>query len=149
MLDSSYYVPPTTSTDPYTGKTTTQGGYYSSGEPEIEIKIKNPDNPQVFFSVRAKGQYSQNWMVIEYWLAEASSGYNPPTPYRYQNRNAEYTVLRWGGEGGGVSIPSRGQIDFRVEALTGNVTTGGDSESGRRYNMYYPSFVSRGNKRLE
>jgi hypothetical protein len=139
-IDNSYDVPLTTTTDPYTGKTVTQGGYHVIGEPEIEITIKNPNDTHVFYSVRTKGHFSQNWVVVEYWhqLSNTGQSYNPPNPYPQQNYSSQYTVLRFGDEGSG--IPSEGQMDIQVEALIGSVKVGGDSDHSALYNMFYPTY---------
>ena len=39
LIDNSYDVPPTTTVNPYTGKTETSGGYHVEGYLEIDIII--------------------------------------------------------------------------------------------------------------
>jgi hypothetical protein len=141
-IDNSYDVPLTTTTDPYTGRTVTQGGYHVNGVPEIEIRIKNT-NDTVYYSVRAKGHFSQNWRVVEYWHIINNTGrvYNPPNPYPPKDTRSQFTTLRFGDES---NIPAIGQMDFQVEALKGQVTVGGDQDHSALYNMHYPTYDFRG-----
>ena len=62
MVDNSYNVPPTQTTDPYTGKTTTTEGYRIE-KIDIEIKIKNQKDSMIEYQVRTKGHYEQEWHV--------------------------------------------------------------------------------------
>ena len=135
-VDNSYYVPPTTTTDPYTGETVTQGGFYGKGKPEIEITIKNQPFTGLHYQVRTKGHFSQDWSIVEYWIKEA---YNPPDPYPEQDYTAEYTILKFGSLVS-QNIPSRGQIDIQVQALIGHDTIRGDPAHSALYNMYYPIY---------
>jgi hypothetical protein len=146
LIDTSYYVSPTTTTDPYTGETVTKGGYYVQGEPEIEIAIKNqPFTPYVdtatnkgvslFYQVRTKGHFSPDWSIVEYWIKEAPA-YNPRNPYPEQDFTSEYTVLKYGSLTS-QNIPSEGQLDIQVEALIGYVTIYGDpNHSIDLYNLF-------------
>jgi hypothetical protein len=139
LVDNSYDVPLTTTTDPYTGKTVTQGGYHVKGEPEIEIRIKNQPYDTstnktigLFYQVRTKGHFSPNWDIVEYWI---KGGYNPRSPYREQDYGSQYTVLRFGDTGH--DIPSEGQMDFQVQALLGYVVIHGDpNHSIDLYNLF-------------
>ena len=137
-VDNSYYVPPTTTTDPYTGETVTQGGFYGKGKPEIEITIKNQPFTGLHYQVRTKGHFSQDWSIVEYWIKETQT-YNPPNPYPGQDYTAEYTILKYHSIGS-QDIPSRGQIDIQVQALIGHVTIRGDPAHSALYNMYYPIY---------
>ncbi|MCW4046781.1 MAG: hypothetical protein NWE99_04365 [Candidatus Bathyarchaeota archaeon] len=148
-IDSSYYVPPTTPTttiDPYTGQTITQGGGggYVEGAKKIEIRIKNQpvtnNSLQYFFNVRVKGHFSQDWTVIDQWDKEAgSTDLYVFNPYPEQNYSSQYTILTY-HEG----IPSKGQMDFQVRALIGHVDRVGDPNHSALYNMYYANAVFTG-----
>ncbi|MGD6852475.1 MAG: hypothetical protein ACQCN6_10500 [Candidatus Bathyarchaeia archaeon] len=115
LVDDSYDVPPTSTVNPYTGKTETSGGYHVQGYLEIHIRIKNQPFTGVYYQVQTKGHYSQDWETIEYWIGEAGS-YNPRTPYKEQDYTADYTILKWHDSG---NLPREGEIDFRVQALIG------------------------------
>ena len=115
LIDNSYDVPPTSTVNPYTGKTETSGGYHVQGYLEVQIRIKNPPSAGVFYQVQTKGHFSQNWNAIEYWIGEAGS-YYPRTPYKEQDYTSEYTILKYDDNG---NLPREGQIDFRVQTLIG------------------------------
>jgi hypothetical protein len=116
-LDNSNYIPPTTTTDPYTGKTISQGGYYTTGEPEIEIKIKNQPFNSLYYQVQTKGHFSTNWLPVEYWIKEAPA-YNPRNPFQEQDSSSQYTILKYGSLVS-QNIPSSGKLDIQVQALIG------------------------------
>jgi len=138
LVDSSYDVPTTYSTDPYTGETVTHEGYHV-GSKTIEVTIKNQpfvpfwiqENPSVanwtinfYYNVRIKGHFSEDWKGLYY----ASDGY--PS----QDSGSEYTVLSYQGrysptEGMSfqtsalmTTFPVDAQIDFQVEAMIGYVS---------------------------
>jgi len=150
LIDNSYYVPPTTTTDPYTGETVTQGGYYVQGEPEIEISIKNqPFTPYVdtatnkdiglFYLVRTKGHFSPDWSTVEYWSN------SPRNPFQEQDYASQYTILKY------VSlvsqnIPSKGQLDIQVQALIGYVTIYGDPNHALDFYNLLASFEFTGER---
>ncbi|MDI9577422.1 MAG: hypothetical protein QM398_04735 [Thermoproteota archaeon] len=115
LVDDSYDVPPTSTVNPYTGKTETSGGYHVQGYLEVQIRIKNQPAQGVFYQVQTKGHYAENWANIEYWIGESGS-YNPRIPYKEQDYIAEYTILKWHDSG---NLPREGEIDFRVQALIG------------------------------
>lgn len=120
-LDLSYNVPTTTSIDPYTGQKVTSQGYHVENR-TIELTINNQpynaysDTPQsypfLYFSVREKGHFAENWTEI----------YNPDMGYLLKSSSA-YTVVSYSL---GIDFPfengiSSGQVDFQVEALVGGV----------------------------
>jgi hypothetical protein len=103
LIDNSYDVPPTTTVNPYTGKTETSGGYHVEGYLEIDIKIKNHPFTQyvdtatgkavgLFYQVQTKGHFSKDWSSIEYWVKEAPA-YNPRNPYQEQDYSVQYTTF--------------------------------------------------------
>jgi hypothetical protein len=123
LVDDSYDVPPTSTVNPYTGKTETSGGYHVQGYLEIYIKIKNQpftkhidssktaeQQTSVFYQVQTKGHYSKDWSTIEQYVKEAPA-FNPRNPYQEQDYNAEYTILRYYNSG---NLPREGQLDIRV-----------------------------------
>ena len=135
IVDSSYNVSTTYSTDPYTGKTTPIEGYPVERR-TIEVKIKNQpfssfwlqESPQAanwtvnfYYNVRYKGHFADVW----HELYLASDG------YPLQDSVSDFTVLSY--EGGyspteGISLqtdaimtalPVGGLVDFQMEALIG------------------------------
>jgi len=138
LVDSSYDVPTTYSTDPYTGEPVTHEGYPVESR-TIEVKIKNQpfvpfsiqENPDAatwtinfYYNVRIKGHFSEEWRELYY----ASDGY--PT----QDSGSEYTVLSYQGgysptEGMALqkdaimtTLSPGAQVDFQVEAMIGYVS---------------------------
>jgi hypothetical protein len=135
LVDSSYDVPTTYSTDEYTGETITHEGYRVERR-TIELKIKNhpfspfsiQEAPQAaewnvnfYYNVRYKGHFSEDW----HGLYLVSDGYPP------QELESEYTVLSYKGgysptegmslETSGISttLPAGAKVDFEVEAMIG------------------------------
>jgi hypothetical protein len=130
LVDSSYDVPTTYSTDPYTGKQVTHSGYHIARR-TIEIRIKNqPYTPytsygqesKFYYNVRYKGYFGGDWFEV----------YHPeemPT-----QSNSEYTVISFNdvGDGGFYLAPAPrmlvvspdGQVDFQVKALAGFASEG-------------------------
>jgi len=131
LIDDSYDVPPTTTVNPYTGKTETSGGYHVQGHLEVHIQIKNQPFTG-YYQVQTKGHFSQDWHTIEYWIGEAGS-YNPRTPYKAQDSTSEYTILKYRDSG---NLPREGLIDFRVKALIGYPIVHHTSDHLDLYNMW-------------
>jgi len=99
LVDNSYDVPPTQTTDPYTGTTTIPS--YHVEKIEIEINIKNQNYPsKIEYQVRTKGHYEQEWN-IRTTLIEQSKG--------------QYTVITLRTE----YLPDGAEIDIQVEARSG------------------------------
>jgi hypothetical protein len=145
---NSHYVQPTTTTDPYTGQTTSQGGYYTQSTPIIKITIKNQSFTKyfdtsinktisIFYQVRVKGHFSQDWAVITYWDATAQN-VEFPTNYPEQDYSSQYTVLQYHD-----GIPSNGKMDFQVQAGIGTITNVADSDSWLA-SLYQPDYVLSG-----
>jgi hypothetical protein len=106
-----YDVPPTTTTaiDPYTGKetVTTQPGYHVENK-TTEIRIKNQSfNGPVFYNIRLKGHFSQDWGYYRYHNGSSDGNL-------MQDNNVAYTLVPIDAY-----LPSEGQVDFQIEALTG------------------------------
>jgi hypothetical protein len=135
LLDSSYNVPPSYSTDPYTGKNVVHDGYHVESR-TIEFKITNqPFTPyqmqenennwtiNFYYNIRLKGHYTEEW--TEMFLV--SDG------YPRQDYESDYTVFSYQGEYSSTdglefnhgsirtSFPSGAQVDFQVEAMIGYV----------------------------
>jgi hypothetical protein len=129
IVDHSYDVPTTYSTDPYTGENITHPGYHVK-RIALEMTIKNQPfvpyydadsgwNISFYYNIRIKGYYSEDWIEL----------YRPSDGYPTQS-DSEYTVISLGTLADGLSIvtnakmidvPSGGQVDFQVEAMVGYV----------------------------
>ena len=93
LVDTSYDVPTTYSTDPYTGDTVTHKGYHVARR-TIEVRIKNqPFTPftdsggqeiKFYYNIRIKGHYEE-------WGIEQDGVYDYGQ-MRTQS-NSEYTVI--------------------------------------------------------
>jgi flagellar basal body-associated protein FliL len=128
LVDTSYDVPTTYSTDPYTGDTVTHAGYHVARR-TIEIRIKNPpftpfvsDGREIefYYNIRIKGHYEE-------WGSEFGEVYNfGEMPTR---SNSEYTVISYNSEGTYsfnlapvyrmLEVSADGEVDFQVKALIG------------------------------
>jgi hypothetical protein len=129
-IEHPYDIPPTTSVDPYTGKTvTTQEGYHVQNG-SIVLTVKNQQFAPytdsqgnyivLSYNVSIKGSYSVDWKYYypdAYWRIPliASKG--------------DYTVITFGSRSSIdendqnsflFDVPSSGQIDFKVEASIGH-----------------------------
>jgi hypothetical protein len=134
LLDTSYDVPTTYSTDPYTGDTVTHEGYHVARR-TIEVKIKNqPFTPftdsngreiKFYYNIRIKGHYEE-------WGSEFDVVYNlGEMPTR---SNSDYTVISYNSErtysfylaptSRMLEVSPNGEVDFQVKALVGSVSEG-------------------------
>jgi hypothetical protein len=147
-LSNSNYVQPTTTTDPYTGQTITRGGYYTQSTPIIKITIKNQPFTKhfdtsinktlgLFYQVRVKGHFTQDWAVITYWDATAQN-VQFPTNYPEQDYSLQYTALQYHD-----GIPSKGIMDFQVQAGIGTITNDANSDHWL-VNLFSPNYVLSG-----
>jgi hypothetical protein len=119
FVDFSYYVPTTTSIDPYTGQNITNQGYYVENR-TIELSINNqpfssyygiyPD--YFYYFVQEKGHFSENWTEI-----------NGPNSGFLLKSSSDYTIVYYSLEGGAPfwNGISSGQVDFQVEAAVGGI----------------------------
>jgi len=119
----SYDVPPTYGIDPYTGKNVTiREGHHVEGyhveNKSIEVWIKNQNlsnsSPNLFYNVRYKGHFGEDWTALRERIPAFS-------PYW----NSEYTVVTCSAD-----YPNHAQLDFQVEAVLGHY-----------YETYNPIFV--------
>jgi len=124
FVNSSYEVPAGSSINPYTGQKVTTAGYYVENE-SIELTIKNqpfvsfinningiPWNISLFYNVREKGHYAENWTDL----------YNPEFGYQPQS-SSDYTIISYGplGEFPALNgLSSGGKVDFQVQAIIGS-----------------------------
>jgi hypothetical protein len=112
FVDSSYNIPANTSIDPFTGKTVTTPAQYINNQ-TIELSIKNqtiPNETYLYYEIRMKGHYSQDWTNISFVQA---------------NPRSEYTILTYAIDGNNApdqftshlnQISSGGTADFQVQA---------------------------------
>ena len=118
LVDSSYDVSPSSTTDPYTGVTSTFPGYRVN-QKSIEITIKNQpftayigenDNSglygpngqefNLYYQVVVKGSFGEDWRSFGDWCAIQS--------------NSGYTVVS-----SPVEYAAGSQLDFKVKAVVG------------------------------
>jgi hypothetical protein len=126
-VNSSYEVPTSYSTDPYTGQNVTHPSYYVDNE-SIVVTIKNqpfvsfmdtvngePWNISLFYNIEMKGHYAENW-TDQY-------PEDPWYPWYPANSNSNYTIISntYGNYSILGDIPSGAQVDFQVEALIGYI----------------------------
>ncbi|HKM59471.1 MAG TPA: hypothetical protein VJY36_01215 [Candidatus Bathyarchaeia archaeon] len=107
LADHSYQVPPITTTDPYTGKSTTQPGYTVENK-TIDVTIKNqPFETNLYYNVRSKGHFGNAWTEL----------------YTISNNTLENTLIAEStSEYTNISIPqdnypAGSQVDFQIEAV--------------------------------
>ncbi|MCW3983280.1 MAG: hypothetical protein NWE96_04715 [Candidatus Bathyarchaeota archaeon] len=122
LIDSSYYIPASTSVDPYTGAEITNQGYHVVNR-TIELSIKNKpftayeSDGQIinyYLNIRTKGNYDKDWIII----------YSPSKGYLTQS-NSDYTTVVYSLDDNEYpfwdNIKGEGTIDFQVQALIGSV----------------------------
>jgi hypothetical protein len=135
FIDSSYDVPKTTTTDPYSGQSITHAGYHVENK-TIEVRIKNQPftryaaDSQIidcYLNMRTKGHYEQNWTdtfhLYDIYPNQTDGDYTVlsfsyiPDFQAFFISNPEYYSYH-----NGFSAPSSsGQIDFQVEAMIGSI----------------------------
>jgi hypothetical protein len=120
-VDNSYDVPPktTSTTDPYTNKTTTTTipGYHVENK-TLQATIKNNIGAS-YYNFRYKGHYSEEWSYYPFDPA-SSRGYNFYDAFSVpcQASGSDYTVISLTFLP--KSIPEGGQVDIQVQALFGD-----------------------------
>jgi hypothetical protein len=128
VVEHPYDVPPTYSTDPYTGKSImTQPGYHVENK-SIEVTVKNqPFSPYndvngnsigLYYNITVKGHYENTWDYC----------FNNPYRGLLNASNSDNTIISM-PIGGHASVPLGGyplegvdvgdQVDFRVQAQIG------------------------------
>jgi len=136
LVDTSYDVPTTYSTDPYTGKQVTHQGYHVARR-TIEVRIKNQPftsytdgegrEIKFYYNIRIKGHYVE-------WGSEFDNVYYP---YQMPTQsNSEYTVISYNSDRSHpysfylertsrmLEVSPEGQIDLQVKALVGSASEG-------------------------
>ena len=131
LTDSSYETKPTSTIDPYTGKTVTNPSQHIEAR-TIQIKIKSVDftpfeiqnNSNTYtvnlqYNIRWKGQFGTDWHTL----------FNPYAGFLSMDNDADYTVLSYncsyspddGLNFNGFIIPVNATVEFQVEALVGYI----------------------------
>lgn len=117
-IDGSYYVPPTYTTNQYTGVTTMATAGYTVTNQTIDVTIQNqPFTPyslangttiQLLYNVRCKGHYAQftsDTDLGSYGIGDVQASTSATTV-------VSFNINDWG-------VPSGGQVDFQVQAFIG------------------------------
>jgi hypothetical protein len=129
FVERSYDVPTTYAVDPYTGKNVTNASYHAENR-TIDVTIRNqpftsyidtstgaPWNITLFYNVRLRGYYADNWTTI----------YGPGLGYPEQS-NSGSTVISYSIDANVYPLwehlQQGGKIDFQVQALIGYVHRG-------------------------
>jgi hypothetical protein len=117
LVKHPYDVPPTYEIDPYTGENVMTAAGYHVENKSIEITITNQpftgyelDNGRycyLFYNISYKGSYEKDWKYYSY---------NRNTEWFFSQSLSEYTVISFYG------IPTKGSMDFRVQAQIGYYT---------------------------
>jgi hypothetical protein len=158
FVNSSYEVPTSYSTDPFTGQNVTHPGYYVENS-SIVLKITNqpfvsfidtingaPWNISLFIDVQMKGHFSENW-TSPYsadlgYLTQSNSEYTimifPVVPS--ESSQSGYDIENYYPYGSSfhstlTGIASDGQVDFRVQVMIGYVHRVPSSVGNPFFNM--------------
>ena len=139
-VDYSTFVPPTYSTDQYTGKSViAEEGYYQQNK-SIVLTITNlpftqamqDQNLTLFYQVEYKGSYGDYWNNLN--LSSSNSIYEVSVGHRSLiDPDASYTITALGFSSNNGSgrygfsrfiddVPDGGQIEFRIRAFVGYFT---------------------------
>ncbi len=149
FVDNSYDVPPTTtsSTDPYTNKTTitTVPGYHVENK-MIEATIRNNLGAS-YYNFRYKPHYINEWSYYPF-NPESFAGYNVYSDYALPADVAasasDYTVIPLTFLP--KSIPDCGQVDVQVQALFGGYRQGSAASvfapGGPTFDFYFTGTTS-------
>ena len=126
-VDNSYDIAPTYTIDPYTNNTVTQTYGEHVDDRTVVITIKNQpfttftdsngNTINMFYNVRYKGTYGQEWTSMFGERAEWAGVYDPYGTYGFptQDPSSQYTAIIY-------SLPWNivdGKMDIQVEALKG------------------------------
>ena len=117
FVNHPYDVPTTYSIDEYTGENITHAGYNVDNYTVI-IVIKNPFNYSysnmgyyLFYNVRVKGHFSEEWDTLYYYNSYAKSSEYKPN-WLAADKNSEYTTTSHPAN----YLPGA-QLDFQVKAV--------------------------------
>jgi hypothetical protein len=131
-VDNSYDIAPTYTTDPYTNNTVIQSYGDHVDNRSVVVTIKNvPFTPfndtngntiNMFYNVRYKGSFGQDWTRVYDGQRMVYNYDNPDNKYGYkiQDYGSQNTVVLI------TSPPSQGQMDIQVEALQGYTNRTGE-----------------------
>jgi hypothetical protein len=143
LLNSSYNIQSTTTTDPFTGQQTFNPVSHVEAR-TIEIRIKNEPFTQFsvkegtsnwtvgfFYNIRWKGHFEESWNEIY----NPSDGYlardlGSETVYSNQGEYSSKEGLKLNSRGIYLTFPIGAEVDFQVEAMIGythRVVEGGDA----------------------
>ena len=130
LIDLSYDVPTTYSTDPYTGETITHPGHRVTNK-TIELTIRNQPfdysandvTYHLFYNVRIKPHFEENWNELYPLVERHNSSYNSFSwPYSLYvsdsapcESNSEFIILSLSAY-----YSPNAQVDFQVEAIIGH-----------------------------
>jgi hypothetical protein len=131
-----YDTAPTTTVDPYTGKTITTEYGYNVDNKSITITIRNQpfttyqdsggNNVSLMYNIRWKGHFGNDTWT--YFAGQANNqeftrDYFRPSSEDYSAWVATLSRVEWDKRAGDynyfISVPDDGQIDFQAEALIG------------------------------
>ena len=129
IINSSYNVPPTYSTDPYTGQTVTNAGY-SVDVINVTLTIRNQplvfSNNDFVYDIQIKPHYSTTWADLfdfpEGDLAP-SSGQSTAVTFQFNSEVTNGLIPTSLGLGWGdveMDVPLGGKVDFQVRAGVGH-----------------------------
>jgi hypothetical protein len=112
-VDNSIQVQPTTTIDPYSGKTIVNKGYLIVNK-TIELIILNQPTSDagVYYTIRAKGHFEDNWTQSLYYYSQYLTMF-----FRSTNEQTEGFYV--GNIGTGLYVPSDGKLDIQLQAVHG------------------------------
>lgn len=144
FISSSYSV---TTTDPYTGQTTTTLNHNNTIEVSINNQHAIDSTHQIYYNIRVRPHFEGNWTeLFPLWNlasapARSENGDFPIGQYLYTadmpdalrtpaQSEGEYTVLTFPLNGGNgyardalSNLPDNARVDFQVEAIVGHNAT--------------------------
>ncbi len=136
FVNTSYEIPASSTINPYTGQNETSPSSYVENY-SIQVIVKNqPFTPQwiqvgssgftdsLYYNVRMKGHFADNWTVL----------YNPDLGFSSQS-NSEYTTV-YSEDFNPNVLTADYQIDFQVQALIGAVHRGYNPSATNQLEMY-------------
>jgi len=152
-VNHSYDLAPTSTIDPYTGKTiiTSQGGHFDNFSTEVKIKNQafistidsNGNHTTLYYNLRFKGHYENetNWVYYPVIPTDYGSASHPVDPFQTGARGSKYldasksdysffTLPEWRVG----NVPQGGQIDVQVQTLIGHDSK---HELGYEFKKYY------------
>jgi len=134
-VDTSYDVPSTYSIDSYTGNVTIKAGYHVNKC--LELTIRNqPIYPMLFYNVRYKGHFEDNWTEIFSYQHSFPESQNELFPGSLPHRSdSEYTIITIPRQ---ISV-TENEIDFQVQAMEWHTESYGNGKPGLRWTSFESS----------